>query len=233
MNIHTTRIKGAAGSTEKLACFLPSSAEAAPIGGAGKRYMDVAIAVMSLIALAPIMVFIAVLVRATLGGPAFFGHQRVGYGGRVFHCWKFRTMVANGDEILRKHFQENPASLDEWNRNQKLRVDPRVTRLGRMLRISSLDEIPQLVNILRGDMSCVGPRPVVASELERFGDKAADYLRARPGLTGLWQISGRSTCTYEQRVTLDSDYVRNWSFKRDLMILLKTIPTVLRTDRAG
>ena len=198
-----------------------------------KRCLDVAIAATTLILLAPIMICVAALAKVTQGGPILFGHRRIGYGGRVFLCWKFRTMFVNGDEILQQHFLENPAVIDEWRMTQKLRLDPRITPLGRLLRMSSIDELPQLMNVLKGEMSCVGPRPIVDAELERYGDKAADYLSARPGVTGLWQVSGRSTCSYEERVALDSTYVRNWSLGRDLVILLKTIPAILRTDRAA
>ncbi len=233
MRTYTSRVAGAVSANDNSSHAFVSSAEAAPVGGTTKRCLDVAIAATTLTLLAPIMICVAALAKATQGGPVFFGHSRIGHGGRVFRCWKFRTMAVNGDEILRQHLLANPAVLEEWRNTQKLRVDPRITPLGRMLRMSSIDELPQLLNVLRGEMSCVGPRPIVASELERYGDKAADYLSARPGVTGLWQISGRSNCSYDERVAFDSAYVRDWSLGRDLVILLKTIPAVLRTDRAA
>jgi exopolysaccharide production protein ExoY len=178
------------------------------------------------------MILIALLISVTTGGPAVFFHIRVGLGGKPFNCYKFRSMVANSEEVLKAYLDANPQAREEWQQSQKIRNDPRVTFLGRMLRKSSLDELPQLFNIIRGDMSCVGPRPVVTDELKRYGDHVEEYLGARPGLTGLWQVSGRSNTDYADRVALDSRYVRNWSVWLDIVILLRTIFAVMRFDKA-
>jgi exopolysaccharide production protein ExoY len=199
-----------------------------PLGGQPKRAIDVAVAAAGLILAAPIMLMIVLLIRTTSNGPAIFAHRRVGFRGRPFQCYKFRTMVADSASVLAEHLARNPQAAREWRETRKLRQDPRVTLLGRVLRKSSLDELPQLYNILRGDMSCVGPRPVVHDELEHYGTFAAEYLRARPGLTGLWQVTGRSSTDYSSRILLDTQYVRNWSLWRDLVIICRTSVAVLR-----
>ncbi len=204
-----------------------------PMGGILKRIMDILIAFPALVLAAPVMILVGLLIRITAGGPAIFSHSRVGFGGKPFDCYKFRSMVRNSDEVLKTYLDANPEARKEWVETQKIRNDPRVTFFGRMLRKSSLDELPQLINILRGDMSCVGPRPIVADELQRYGEHQAEYLGTRPGLTGLWQVSGRSCMDYENRVALDSQYVRNWSIWLDLIILLRTIVAVTRVDRAS
>ena len=193
-----------------------------------KRAMDILLAMLMLLAAAPVMLIFAVLIRLD-GGPAFYGHVRIGRHGREFSCMKFRSMVTNGDEVLGRHLAANPAARIEWEVSRKLRNDPRVTWLGRFLRATSLDELPQLFNVLNGDMSLVGPRPVVMVELERhYGPEAQDaYLSVRPGVTGLWQVSGRSDVSYDQRVALDTEYVRNASFGTDLTILWRTVGVVL------
>lgn len=204
-----------------------------PVGGLLKRILDLIIAVTALVMAAPVMVAVALLIRITTGGPAVFPHSRVGLGGRPFNCYKFRSMVANSEAVLTACLEANPDIRMEWEKTHKIRNDPRVTFLGRMLRRSSLDELPQLYNIVRGDMSCVGPRPVVKEELQLYGDHVADYLRARPGLTGLWQVSGRSSVDYATRVALDSHYVRNWSVWSDIAILFRTVFAVMRFDRTS
>ncbi|MES2144165.1 MAG: sugar transferase [Pseudomonadota bacterium] len=198
-----------------------------PVGGMLKRVMDVTLATVAILLLAPLLVGLAFLVQSTSPGPVLYGHSRVGFGGRTFKCWKFRSMVINGDTVLANHLRKNTAAQAEWNENQKLRHDPRVTPLGRVLRKLSLDELPQLFNILLGDMSIVGPRPIVTEEVRRYGPSLGHYLRTRPGLTGMWQISGRSDVGYRQRVLLDRFYVRNWSLAKDIWIILRTIPAVL------
>lgn len=197
-----------------------------PIGGLAKRGFDIAAAALALIAFSPIFLLIMALVKFTDGGSMFYGHRRVGHNGRYFHCLKFRTMVVNGDEVLREYLNKNPQAAEEWKATRKLRTDPRVTVVGSVLRKLSLDELPQLVNILRGDMSVVGPRPVVDEELGLYDSHAVYYLRTRPGLTGLWQISGRNDVSYESRIAFDTHYVQNWSLVRDLQIIVKTIPAV-------
>ncbi|WP_394886086.1 sugar transferase (plasmid) [Mesorhizobium sp. AaZ16] len=195
--------------------------------------MDLVIAVTALVMAAPAMVVVALLIRMTAGGPAVFSHSRVGFSGKSFDCYKFRSMVADAEEVLKAHLEANPEAAREWEETHKIRNDPRVTFLGHMLRKSSLDELPQLFNIIRGDMSCVGPRPIVRDELQRYGDHVGEYLRTRPGLTGLWQVTGRSSTDYASRVALDSHYVRNWSIWLDIVILFRTVFAVMRVDRAA
>jgi exopolysaccharide production protein ExoY len=201
---------------------------AAPLGGWPKRVTDIAIAIVAIVVSAPLMAMIFVLIRCADGGPAVFVHRRVGFGGRSFPCYKFRTMAMDADRLLAEHLARDHDAAREWRQTQKLRRDPRVNFVGRILRKSSLDELPQFFNVLRGDMSCVGPRPVVMNELDRYGVDVAYYLRARPGLTGLWQVTGRGNGDYAVRVRLDVDYVRNWSFWKDLTILWKTPFAVAR-----
>jgi exopolysaccharide production protein ExoY len=205
-----------------------SNAGEACIGGRTKRAVDVVLAGAALVLAAPIMVLIALVIRVTMGAPVIYAHERVGLNGRRFTCFKFRTMVTNADDVLRQHLEDNPEAAREWQLTQKLIVDPRVPPIGRFLRKSSLDELPQIINILRGDMSCVGPRPVTAAELDKYGPRQKEYLSALPGLTGLWQCSGRSALDYAQRVELDTYYVRNWSLLLDIRIIFWTVPTLLR-----
>ncbi len=202
------------------------SVMALPIGGLAKRTFDITAAAMALIIFSPIFLMIMGLVKFTDKGPAFYGHSRIGHKGRVFKCLKFRTMAVNGEEILRNHLRNNPEAADEWRKTRKLRDDPRVTVVGRVLRKLSLDELPQLLNILRGEMSVVGPRPVVDEELKVYDSSAVFYLQTRPGLTGLWQISGRNDVSYESRIAFDTHYVQNWSLVQDMSIILRTIPAV-------
>ncbi|MET3522349.1 sugar transferase [Mesorhizobium abyssinicae] len=204
-----------------------------PLGGLLKRIMDLAIAITALVVAAPVMIVVALLIRITAGGPAVFSHSRVGFGGKPFNCYKFRSMVANSEEVFKAYLEANPHLSREWEETHKIKDDPRITTLGWMLRKSSLDELPQLFNVIRGDMSCVGPRPIVKDELRRYGDHLQEYLRTRPGLTGLWQVSGRSSVDYASRVAMDSEYVRNWSVWLDLVILFRTIFAVMRFDRAS
>ena len=191
-----------------------------------KRGFDICVSGAILAVAAVPLLALAALV-AVDGGSPFFGHERVGMGGRRFRCLKLRTMVRNPEEVLARHLEANPAARVEWERDRKLRDDPRVTRLGSILRKSALDELPQLVNVLKGDMSLVGPRPITPEELGRYGDAAVRYLAVRPGITGLWQVSGRNDVSYEHRVALDAWYVRNWSAWNDLVILVRTVPALL------
>jgi exopolysaccharide production protein ExoY len=200
----------------------------APLGGYLKRGLDIVIASLMLISLAPILIMIALIIYFTMGRPIFFGHESIGYNGIPFRCYKFRTMVTDAKERLALYLANNPAAAAEWQATQKLKDDPRVTRYGQLLRKSSLDELPQLINTLRGEMTCVGPRPVTADELRRYGPSARHYLRVRPGLTGLWQVSGRSNTSYRYRVVLDRTYVTSWSISLDVQILLKTAPALFR-----
>jgi exopolysaccharide production protein ExoY len=197
-----------------------------PIGGIAKRSFDVSSALLALLILSPIFLMIMAMVKFSDRGPAFYGHRRVGHNGRMFHCLKFRTMVMNGDEVLRQYLAANPDAAEEWKATRKLKNDPRVTAIGNVLRKLSLDELPQLINIIRGEMSVVGPRPVVDEELNYYESAASYYLSTRPGLTGLWQISGRNDVSYKERVDFDTQYVRNWSMMQDVSIIVKTIPAV-------
>jgi len=196
-----------------------------------KAVFDVVLAAMLLVLVGPLCLMIAIANRIE-GGPVLFVQRRVGVGGRLFNCLKFRTMVVNGDSVLREALANDPALADEWKTTRKLRKDPRVTRVGRFLRKTSLDELPQLINILRLDMSLVGPRPIVESEIPLYGEGIAQYCATRPGLTGLWQVSGRSNTSYARRVQLDVWYVNNWALWNDLVVLLKTIPAVLAREGA-
>jgi lipopolysaccharide/colanic/teichoic acid biosynthesis glycosyltransferase len=192
-----------------------------------KRGLDILGAGLALALLLPVFLVIAVAVRAD-GGPAFYAHQRIGRGGRVFGCLKFRSMVTDSAERLAEALARDPALRLEWEATRKLRHDPRVTWMGRILRATSLDELPQLINVLRGEMSLVGPRPVLASELAAYyGSATRHYLAVRPGITGLWQVSGRSETSYAQRVALDVAYVTRPSLLADIRILLRTPAAVL------
>ncbi|NBF37785.1 sugar transferase, partial [Klebsiella pneumoniae] len=181
--------------------------------------------------LSPLLIYISVMVKRD-GGPAIYGHVRVGKGGKAFKCLKFRSMVINSKEVLDKLLLENDDARDEWNKTFKLKNDPRVTKIGALLRRTSLDELPQLFNVLMGQMSLVGPRPIITEELKRYNDEVDYYLLSKPGMTGLWQVSGRSDVDYETRVYLDAWYVKNWSMWNDIAILFKTISVVLNKDGA-
>jgi exopolysaccharide production protein ExoY len=201
--------------------------EVAPIGGAAKRIFDVFIASLALASILPLLTLAVLLVKFTTPGPVFYRHERIGFKGERFFCYKFRTMVVDADACLDRLLAQDGAARAEWRMSQKLKYDPRVTQAGRYLRMSSIDELPQLINVLKGDMSIVGPRPIVKSEIARYREKFVEYVRARPGITGLWQVSGRSDTSFEYRTELDRLYVRKWKFTNDLLILLKTIPVVL------
>ncbi|MDB5359822.1 MAG: rfbP [Rhodospirillales bacterium] len=196
-----------------------------------KRACEIVLAATMLVALLPLFIIFAVVIRLD-GGPTFYGQVRVGRGGRPFRCLKFRSMVHCADKVLADLLARDPDAATEWARDFKLKNDPRITKLGRFLRSSSLDELPQLLNVLRGEMSFVGPRPIVEAEIERYREDIDLYYLVRPGITGLWQISGRNDVTYDERVAFDVKYVLNWSLKFDLMIMLKTLPAVLKKSGA-
>ena len=191
-----------------------------------KRVADVGGCLVLLLLLLPLVLVIGAAV-ASDGGPVFFRHRRIGRGGKPFDCLKFRTMFVDAEECLPEYFAYNAAAVDEWAQNQKLSSDPRVTGVGKFLRRSSLDELPQLLNVLRGEMSLVGPRPITQKELERYGPTGQTYMSMRPGITGLWQVAGRSRVDFATRVELDAMYVRQWSLMLDLVILVKTPAVVL------
>jgi exopolysaccharide production protein ExoY len=191
-----------------------------------KRAFDIVAGALLLVCLLPLMLVAALNVRRD-GGPALYTQQRVGRDGRSFGCIKFRSMHVDADRLLAGLLASDPAAAAEWEATHKLRRDPRVTSTGVALRTTSLDELPQLINVLRGEMSLIGPRPIVPSELSRYGLQADLYMMVKPGLTGLWQVSGRSDTTYQKRVRLDCDYIERWSFLLDISILLKTVPAIL------
>lgn len=192
-----------------------------------KRVFDATVAAGLLLLTLPLIGVLALLV-ATDGGRPVFAHPRVGRDGRLFPCVKLRTMVVDADARLARLLAEDPAAAEEWARDRKLRRDPRVTWIGRVLRCTSLDELPQLWNVLRGDMSLVGPRPVTPEEIVLYGPSARSYVRVRPGLTGPWQVSGRNEVSFAERVELDRAYADRPSFAGDVSILLRTVPAVLR-----
>ncbi|AXX99485.1 sugar transferase [Profundibacter amoris] len=213
-------------ATVRTSVDLPVVTRPSPIGA--KRVMDVVLILLTLPVWGSLMLVIAGLLMAK-GRPVFYSQQRVGQGGRSFRIWKFRTMVSQADARLQEHLQKNPYAAREWRETQKLRHDPRVFSLGAFLRKSSLDELPQLWNILCGQMSLVGPRPITMTELvQKYRSHAPSYMKCRPGLTGLWQVSGRNRLRYSQRVQLDVAYATGHNLWLDLKILWRTIGTVLR-----
>ena len=205
--------------------FARSALPASPYAGP-KRVLDVVGAIVLAIVFSPLIFAIIVLMRRNEGS-IIYKHRRIGRHGLAFECLKFRTMVPNAEQVLRELLESDPAIKAEWVRDHKLRCDPRVTRIGRFLRRTSLDELPQLWNVMRGEMSLVGPRPVVREELLRYGRNVRAYLSAKPGITGLWQVKGRNDTDYRRRVVLDTYYVRNQNLLLDLYILLKTTRVVL------
>ncbi|MEK7754682.1 MAG: sugar transferase [Acidobacteriota bacterium] len=192
-----------------------------------KRILDVLSAAALMVLALPFALAIAIAIPLETRGPVFFVHTRVGKGNRRFRLWKFRSMVVDADTVLEHYLEQHPDLRSEWSTTRKLKDDPRVTRVGRLLRRSSLDELPQLWNVLRGDMSMVGPRPIVEDEIPKYGAAFSLYSQVPPGLTGLWQVSGRSDMSYRRRTQLDSQYVQNWSLWTDLVVLVKTVRVVL------
>lgn len=209
-----------------------SLGSAEPVGLGAKRAIDIVLALAGIVLMAPLLIFCFVATFATSSKSAVFRHRRIGFQGKPFDCYKFRTMVENADECLREYLASNPEASAEWAATRKLKFDPRVTALGSILRKTSLDELPQLFNVLKGDMSIVGPRPVVAEEIEKYSTSVQAYYACRPGITGLWQISGRSNTTYSKRVACDTYYARNWSMSLDAHIVLVTLPALLNSDNA-
>jgi Undecaprenyl-phosphate galactose phosphotransferase WbaP len=192
-----------------------------------KRLVDLLLCVAGAVLVVPLCMLVVALIRLDSSGPAFYRQRRIGYKGRRFTAWKFRSMVRNADSVLEDYLERNPRLRAEWEREHKLKNDPRVTRVGRLLRKTSLDELPQLWNVLMGDMSLVGPRPIVDQEVFRYGRNFDLYTSVKGGITGLWQVSGRSDTSYEERVHLDTFYIRNWSMWLDYCILFRTVAVVL------
>ncbi len=197
-----------------------------------KRAFDLFFVVLMSPALLALVVIIALAVRSSSPGPIFFSHRRIRNHGKFFSMWKFRTMCVNSQEVLESHFVMNPEARLEWRKAHKLKDDPRVFPVGKLLRRTSLDELPQFWNVLTGSMSLVGPRPIVAAEVEKYGNYFSDYCMAKPGITGLWQVSGRSKTSYPERVQLDRQYAHTWSLMGDLKILVRTLTSVFNSDGA-
>lgn len=197
-----------------------------------KRIFDIVFGSIMLIACLPLMAIITVAIKIDSKGPVIFTHSRIGKQGKSFNCLKFRTMVVNSQEVLENLLASNPEIRKEWERDFKLKNDPRITRVGNFLRRTSLDELPQLFNVLAGQMSLVGPRPIVNDEIKKYGKYFADFMMVLPGITGLWQVSGRNDIDYEERVQLDVWYVRNWSLWLDIIILIRTIGVVVNRKGA-
>lgn len=193
-----------------------------------KRLIDILASAVALVIFGPLMLVIAVLIASKDGFPVIFKQRRIGEGGRIFHMYKFRSMVKNAEEVLRK----DPALWAEFQKNFKLDPDPRITKVGGFIRKTSLDELPQFWNVLKGDMSVVGPRPIVEKELSMYGDRQELYLRMKPGCAGLWQCSGRSETSYEERIELDEQYYRTASVRNDIKILVMTLLSIVKREGA-
>ena len=191
------------------------------------RLLDIVIAAVALVFLAPLMIVTAIAIKAQDGGPVFFGHLRIGQSGRMFRCLKFRSMVVDAEARLERLLATDPLAREEWERDHKLRRDPRITPLGRFIRVTSIDELPQLINVLRGEMSLVGPRPIVMAEVQRYGRWFDAYCAVQPGITGVWQVSGRNDVDYRRRVAMDVLFARRRSLRLYLQILCATVPAVL------
>lgn len=198
------------------------------MGNVVKTAFDYILTLVGAVFISPLLVYIAYRIKKEDPGPVFFAHTRIGKDGKPFPCYKFRSMVVNSQEMLQKYLAKNPAAREEWERDFKLKDDPRVTPIGKFLRSTSLDELPQIFNVLRGEMSLVGPRPVIQEELDKYyGETAKLYCTVKPGITGLWQVSGRSDIGYDERVALDATYIKYRSMWGDIVILWKTIGVVL------
>jgi len=197
-----------------------------------KPLLDLLIVFLAFPVALPLGIFLAALIRITSRGSALYRHRRIGQFQQPLYVWKFRTMYADSDHVLEQHLSANPEAREEWTRTHKLRDDPRVTPIGRMLRKTSLDEIPQLLNVLAGDMSIVGPRPIVEEERAKYGRYFRTYTYALPGITGLWQVSGRCDVNYPERVQLDVQYVEQWGLWMELKILMRTAFVILHSKGA-
>jgi Undecaprenyl-phosphate galactose phosphotransferase WbaP len=197
-----------------------------------KRALDLAITIAFAPLFLPLVALMAALIRLESPGPALYANERIGYRGRMFKAWKLRSMVVNGDEVLRRYLNDHPEEKQIWQTKQKLKRDPRLTGIGRFLRKTSIDEIPQFWNVLKGDMSVVGPRPFLESQVEMYGPSFQLYKQVRPGITGLWQVSGRNHLTFKERVQLDAYVIQNWSVWMDIYILARTISVVLTAKGA-
>ena len=211
---------------EKLVVLRLKNNLARPLNRLLKTVFDYTLTLLGTIAISPILLFIAIWIYKDSPGPVIFKHIRIGKDGKPFPCYKFRSMCVDAKEKLAELLANDPAAREEWERDFKLKNDPRITKSGAFLRKTSLDELPQIFNVLKGEMSLVGPRPIIQEELERYGEYVGDYLMVKPGITGMWQVSGRSDIEYHERVLLDSWYVRNWSVWIDIVMLFKTFAVV-------
>ena len=194
-----------------------------------KRFLDIFLSLIGLIILSPIFLIIAIIIKLDSKGPVFFVHSRIGEKGKPIGIYKFRTMVTNAEELIKKF---TPEQKEEFEKNFKLENDPRVTKIGNFLRKTSLDELPQILNILKGELSIIGPRPIVQAELEKYGDDKEKFLSVKPGLTGYWAANGRSDTSYEERIQMELYYVDNMSFWLDIKIFFKTILAVIKKEGA-
>lgn len=194
-----------------------------------KRFIDIIISLLGIIILSPVFLIISILIKKESDGPVFFKHKRIGKDGKEIGIYKFRSMVPNAEDLIKKF---TPEQMKEYKENFKLENDPRITKIGKFLRKTSLDELPQLINILKGDLSIIGPRPVIKDELEKYGNNKEKFLSVTPGLTGYWAANGRSDTTYEQRMIMELYYVDNISFELDMKVFLKTIVSVLKKEGA-
>ena len=211
---------------ERLMLLRITNNLAKPLNRFIKIVFDYTLTIFGTIAISPILLAVAMWIYKDSPGPVIFKHTRIGKDGKPFPCYKFRSMCVDAKEKLAELLEKDPEARAEWERDFKLKNDPRITKSGAFLRKTSLDELPQIFNVLRGEMSLVGPRPIIQEELERYGEHAADYLMVKPGITGMWQVSGRSDIDYAERVSLDSWYVRNWSVWIDILLLWRTIKVV-------
>jgi Undecaprenyl-phosphate galactose phosphotransferase WbaP len=194
--------------------------------------MDLIIVTITGVLLMPLFAVLAILIKFTSHGPIFYGHQRVGLNNTRFKAWKFRTMVAGAEKAIDDYLDRHPELREEWERDHKLKDDPRVTPIGRFMRKWSIDELPQIWNVLRGEMSAVGPRPIVENEIETYGEHFDTFCSVLPGMTGLWQVCGRNDTTFDERIQLGIYYIHHWSPWLDLYLLAKTVKTVLFTKGA-
>lgn len=194
-----------------------------------KRALDVAVAACALAFFAPLMALISIALLVQDGRPIFYKHKRIGMGGQPFLCWKFRTMARDSEQRLRQLLESSESHRQQWHTNQKLDQDPRAHQTGALLRKSGLDELPQFINVIRGEMSVVGPRPIVLDEMTRYGKDAKYYLALRPGITGLWQVSRRSGTSYDERVEFDVRYCKTWTIVGDIAIMARTVAVLLTT----
>ena len=217
---------------EKLMLLRLKNNLAKPVNRYIKTIFDYVLTITGTIAISPILIVIALWIYKDSPGPVIFKHRRIGKNGKEFNCYKFRSMCIDAKEKLEELLKNDPQAKAEWEKDFKLKNDPRITKSGAFLRKTSLDELPQIFNVLKGEMSLVGPRPIIRDEIARYGEYIGDYLMVKPGITGMWQVSGRSDTGYKERVQLDSWYVRNWSVWLDVMLLWRTVKIVINCKGA-